>query len=214
MLLGIYGSGGFGREVKEIAEICNLWDELVFIDDTVEAGIFQGLKRMPFDFFGNSYGVREAEVVIALGEPEYKRELYEKVKKKGYSFANVIDPRSNVSISAKMGKGIVIYAGAFVSSNVIIEDNVCIGLKTIIGHDCVVHQHCQIAPGVILGGRCIIECGTYIGMGVPVKEDITVGADAIVGMGSVVLRDIPENVIALGNPARAMKHKDDKKVFQ
>ena len=64
MVLGIYGSGGFGREVKEIAETCDSWGELIFIDDTVEEGMFQGIKRVPLELFCNRYRPEKAKVVM------------------------------------------------------------------------------------------------------------------------------------------------------
>ena len=45
-------------------------------------------------------------------------------------------------------------------------------------------------------------------------QGISIGNDTIVGMASVVHRDIPDNVIALGNPARPMKNNDDHRVFR
>ena len=54
----------------------------------------------------------------------------------------------------------------------------------------------------------------YIALNVPVKEETRIGDNSIIGMGAVVLRDIPENVIAMGNPARPIKNKNDSKVFK
>ena len=33
MILGIYGAGGLGREVLELARIINTWEKIIFIDD-------------------------------------------------------------------------------------------------------------------------------------------------------------------------------------
>ena len=64
-----------------------------------------------------------------------------------------------------------------------------------------------------MAGGCVVGCATYIGLSVPVKQGIKIGKNVVVGMGSVVVRDIPDNVIAMGNPARPMKNKDDSRVF-
>ena len=50
-------------------------------------------------------------------------------------------------------------------------------------------------------------------MGALILEKVSVGSESIVGMGSVVYRDIPDGVIALGNPARVARKNEDKKVF-
>ena len=54
---------------------------------------------------------------------------------------------------------------------------------------------------------------SFVGMGALIKENILIGDSVIVGMGSVVYRDIQDNVIAIGNPARVAKKNDDKQVF-
>lgn len=50
-------------------------------------------------------------------------------------------------------------------------------------------------------------------MGAPVRELLPIGESSIVGMGSVVHRDIPDGVIALGDPVRVAKRNEDKIVF-
>lgn len=214
MVLGIYGSGGSGREVKDIADMIGTWEEIIFIDDTVESGVFKGVKRMPFDCFCKTFDKKNSEVIVALGEPEYKKKLYKKVKDRDYSFANVIHPTAWISPSAKLGRGIIIKAGVIISCDAVVEDNVRIEPFAIIGHDCIVRESTQISPNVTMGGCSEIGAESYIGINVPIKENLKIGSNVVIGMGSVVLRDIPDNVIAMGNPARAMKHKDDSKVFK
>jgi len=43
--------------------------------------------------------------------------------------------------------------------------------------------------------------------------EVKIGDSSIIGMGSVVYKDIPDEVIALGNPARVARKNEDKKVF-
>ncbi|MCI8416933.1 MAG: acetyltransferase [Lachnospiraceae bacterium] len=214
MILGIYGSGGSGCEVREIAEQQNIWEKIVFIDDMVEVGVFKGIERMPFKSFVQIYDKDTAEIVIALGEPEHKIALCHKVKEKEYPLAKVLHPMAWISPSANLEEGLIVHAQSFISSDTLIEENTCIEPGTIVGHDCIIRRNCQIAPNATLGGHCEVGEGTYIGMNVSVKEGIKIGKNSIIGMGSTVLRDIPENVIALGNPARVMKYKNGTKVFR
>lgn len=214
MVLGIYGSGNLGREIHEMASQSAEWEEIIFIDDTVEPGIFRNTRRIPFELFRKKYSVDNTKVVIALGEPAYRVDLYNKCKEEGYGLANIIYPLVWISQSAKLGEGVIIYPHTFISCNTIVEDNVFLGPGVMIGHDCMIHRNSQISSGVAFGGNCVVGEGVYIGMNVPVKEKIKIGANSVIGMGSVVSRDIPDNVIALGNPARVMKYKDDNKVFK
>ena len=45
----------------------------------------------------------------------------------------------------------------------------------------------------------------WLGGGVIVCPGVTIGANTVVGAGSVVVRDLPANVVAVGNPARVVR---------
>lgn len=51
--------------------------------------------------------------------------------------------------------------------------------------------------------------GAWLGFGVIVLDGVTIGAGAIVGAGSVVTKDVPDNAIAVGNPARVVASRGD-----
>ena len=71
-----------------------------------------------------------------------------------------------------------------------------------------------ISSMVNIGGKTVIGRNTYIGMGALVKDQVRIGDGVIVGMGSVVFNDLPDNVIALGNPARPMRPNLEQRVFK
>lgn len=212
--LGIYGCGGAGRESKEIAEMMGKWSEIFFIDDAYDDDIFKDVRRMNYAHFIERYSPEDTEVSISLGEPELKVKLYERLKADGYSLADIIHPSSHISPSASYGHGLILKSNALISTNAIVGENVSIEENGIVGHDSTIGNNCQISANVIVAGGCQIGEATYIGLNVPIKQGTKIGNNCIIGMGSVVLRDIPDNVIALGNPARPMKNKDDSRVFK
>ena len=45
----------------------------------------------------------------------------------------------------------------------------------------------------------------WIGAGVQVMPGVTIGSNVVIGGGSVVVKDIPSNVVAVGNPCRVVR---------
>lgn len=50
-----------------------------------------------------------------------------------------------------------------------------------------------------------IEEGVWIGAGVVILPGVTIGRNSVIGAGSVVTKDVPENVVAVGDPCRVMR---------
>ena len=65
-----------------------------------------------------------------------------------------------------------------------------------------------------VAGDCTVGSNTYLAINVCMRQGVSIGNNTIVGMASVVHRDLPDNIIALGNPARAMKKNDERRVFK
>ena len=45
----------------------------------------------------------------------------------------------------------------------------------------------------------------WIGAGVIIVPGITIGDNSVIGAGSVVTKDVPANVVAVGNPCRVLR---------
>ena len=84
------------------------------------------------------------------------------------------------------------------------------GLGIVINSNAIIGDNCQIGQNVTIGGRNgmpppVIGDNVLIGANALVLGDISIGNNAVIGAGSVCLIDIPENAVAVGNPARIIK---------
>ena len=71
-----------------------------------------------------------------------------------------------------------------------------------LGHDVIVGEDCELAPGVTVGGEVTIGDRVKIGMNTCVRPRVVIGDGARIGCGSVVIRDVPAGETWAGNPAR------------
>lgn len=216
--LFVYGAGGFGKEVMDVARRRNAatgeWRDICFVDDVRTERVRYGAQLFPFDSPDVKGGLDEAEFVIALGEPAYRETLAQKLLHAGARLGRVIDTSALIADSAIVDEGAVIAPLCSISSDARVGRHASVNTMSIVGHDVQLGEYAVISSMVNIGGGGVIGSGSYIGMGALIKEGVRIGANAIVGMGSVVYADIPDDVIALGNPARVARPNTDRKVFK
>ena len=56
----------------------------------------------------------------------------------------------------------------------------------------------------------VLEDNVWLGLNVVVLKGVTIGKNSLIGANSVVTKDIPANVIAVGNPCRVIKQIEPK----
>ncbi len=111
--------------------------------------------------------------------------------------------------NAHIGKSVKVSSHTFICEGVIIEDNVFIGHNVSFIND--KYPRATNADGSaqseadwkVVPTR--VKKGASIGTSATILCGVTIGEGAIVGAGSVVTRDVPDNAIVAGNPARQMR---------
>jgi UDP-3-O-[3-hydroxymyristoyl] glucosamine N-acyltransferase len=89
--------------------------------------------------------------------------------------------------------------------NTIIGNNVKIDNLVHIAHNVQIDKNSLIVAGVVVCGSVKIGSNCFIGANSTIREGLTIGNNVVVGMGSVVTKNIPDNEIWAGNPAKFLK---------
>ena len=209
----LYGAGGLGLETMDIlthAMAAGLVapHDCWFIEDDATRKDVNG-----FPVCDIADCVPGSKVTIAVGEPVVRQKLMEKAEAAGLKLATLISPAAVVSSLAQIEPGVIIAPFCSVQARARIEKNVGVNTMAIVGHDVLVRSGAVISSMVNLGGAVQVGSLSYIGMGALIREKLTIGERTIIGMGSVVYADMPDGVIAMGNPARVARRNEDQKVF-
>lgn len=217
MVLGIYGAGGLGREVLELARTIDrrekTWEDFIFIDDGEVAPEVNGARTFAYGEAVAAYQ-GNLEITLGIGEPSTREKLWAKIERDGIQAATLIHPGVPIPETTAIGKGVTIQVGCFISCNVTIEDYVYIQPHANIGHDDILKKGCVISGFCNLSGNVKVGEYSYLGISSCYKEGVSIGDHAIVGMGAVACRDVGDGLIALGNPARPMRKNEDMRVFR
>jgi len=70
-------------------------------------------------------------------------------------------------------------------------------------------NHVHISPGAHLAGHVHVGTLTHIGIGASVIQRVKIGRNVIIGAGAAVIDNIPDNVTAVGVPAKVLKQHGD-----
>lgn len=213
--IAIFGAGGLGREVLQIIHDINnenpnnpIWNPVGFLVDEQYVGEdVHGLPTLSsLDWLKEN---TETEIVIAIGSSAHRARIAEKIKRTTSNhFAKLVHPRAWIGKNVSIGCGSIICAGALITTDVIIGENVHINIGCTIGHDAIFKNYATLNPCVNISGNVHIEEGSEIGTGSILIPHTKIGSWSIIGAGSVVLKSIPENSTAVGSPAKVIKTRE------
>ncbi len=120
---------------------------------------------------------------------------------------NVVHPMAIISKHAKIGQGNLIEAFTKIANGAKLGNHCIINSFSAVNHDQTIGDNVLIAGNVSMAGKSI-GSHTIIADGASIAFKKSVGTKCIIGDGSVVTKDIPDNVIAYGNPARIIRKND------
>lgn len=142
---------------------------------------------------------------LGVANAYVKRKVVDSFNVSELTFINIKHESSLISSTAKLGEGLLINNLAAIGPHASIGNFVNIGNRASVNHHCVLEDFVSVNPGSMICGGCYIGEGTLIGAGSVLRDGIKIGKNSIIGAGSVVVRDIPDGVVAYGNPCKPMR---------
>jgi len=216
MKIVVIGAGGHARVILDVLkaqgghEIIGIIDKNHHPDENLEGvPILCTFDKLPELI--SKEGVEGA--IVAVGDNHIRKNYYNELKKLGLKLVNAIHPSASIASNVELGEGIVICRETIVCVDAKIGNNCILNSGAIIEHQDILEDHVHIAPGVNLAGRVTVKEGSFVGIGSNVIQRITIGKNSIIGAGSIVIEDIPNNVVAVGTPAKVVKEVTEKQEF-
>ena len=148
----------------------------------------------------------ESFAILTVSYPSVKEKFFKKLKETGINLAiktinfSAYPDRTHKSLLT--GEGCTIWSHSSLQPDVKLGKGVTISTAAIIGQEVEIGDfssvtaNAMIAGGVKIGKRC------YIGSGAVIVNVATLGDGCFITAGSVVASDVPQDMKAIGNPAR------------
>lgn len=210
----IFGTAGNSLDILDTIDDINAradghkYDCLGFLDDnpSLWGKPFHGIKVLgPLTMASE---LKDCFFVNGIGSPTnfWKKEII--IEKTGVTFdrfETIVHPTASVSRMAKLGPGTVVFQNVTITSNVQVGKHVIILPNSVVSHDDTIGDYSCITGGVCISGEVKIGKSCYLGTRSVVRGGVEIGDYCLIGMGSVVLRNIPDNSVVIGNPARFLR---------
>lgn len=121
-------------------------------------------------------------------------------------------------LTCAFGKTVTIGEGTYINSNLTLVDDykITIGSGVLIGPNVMISStghpvHYKLRPnGEVYSFAVVIEDNVWIGGNVSICPGVTIGANSVIGAGSVVIKDVPPNTVAAGNPCKVIRSITDR----
>jgi len=207
--LFVYGAGKHSQVVVETIRRQGRYELLGLVDDDLAK---KGRDMLGVPILGGheqlasllAAGVRHC--FIAVGDNHARHQAMEELLRLGFEPITVVDPTAIVLAQTSLGPGTLILGHCHVGVNSVLGKACIISVSSMVGHDCCLEDYVHLTPGVLLGGNVRIGEESFLGLGTGVLPNVCIGRRVIVGAGAAVIRDLPDDVVAAGVPARILRY--------
>jgi sugar O-acyltransferase (sialic acid O-acetyltransferase NeuD family) len=128
--------------------------------------------------------------------------IHRRFRARGLRLVSIVHPDASVCATSKLGAGTQVLAQAVVAADAIVGVACIVNHRASVDHECRIGDGVHLAPGATLCGLVTLADNVMVGAGAVVLPRLSIGENSIIGAGAVVTRDLPANVVVVGNPAR------------
>jgi len=207
--IAIIGSGDLGQLIAhhcladKQAKVVGFFDDFKTKSDVVDdIPVLGGVNDIKGLFDAKAFD----ELILAIGYKhfEFRSSVFEKFQGQ-IPFATLIHSSCFVDTSCKIGEGVCLLPGSTLDRNVIIQPNVLINVGCTIAHDSTIDTHTFLSPSVSVAGFVKIGSKCNIGINATIIDNISITNTVQIGGGTVVIKDIKNEGLYVGNPARFIR---------
>jgi len=204
--LYIFGAGGSGREVAWLAE--QAWGSavhLIFLVDHPKY-LSEPVNNIPVQLLSEANRISDARFLVAIGDPKLRRKAAYACSDAGLQPTILVHPRAEISHWVKLDEGVVICAGAVITTNISIGKHVQINVCCSVSHDVSIGEFSTLSPGAHISGNVQIGRGVFIGTGACIINGkpgapLVISDDAVVAAGACVTGPVEAGALVAGVPA-------------
>jgi len=201
----IIGSSGHAHVLKSMIADGDCFSFSGFIEKDNENRASDDLILYESQFLASQKN-QKINLLLGIGDRSRRvADIMEKFLANNANFPSLIHHTSAIDKTAIIGTGSVCLPLSSVKANSSIGAFSIINNNSVVGHDSEISQFVHLSLGAVICGNAKIGEHTLIGANATVLPGITIGKNCIIGAGSIVTKNVPDNEIWSGNPAKKSK---------
>lgn len=209
-VFGLFGTGGFGREIISFSRKHFKSNEIKFIDDNELNNNVNGFEVLSRTEFLN-LPVEKKFFNVSIADNKKREEIAEFFNSNACKPIELFSSLSILNDNTFIGQGSVRCDYTIISPNVHIGKYFHANRFSQIAHDCKIGNYVTFAPQVNCNGNVHVHDYVYVGTGAIIKNGtkdrpLVIGEGSIIGMGAVITKDVEPYTTMIGNPAKKMKN--------
>ncbi|MBQ6174878.1 MAG: hypothetical protein IJK28_09665 [Clostridia bacterium] len=162
------------------------------------------LKEKDTYFFCAYEGIRD---------PHLSYNLWKELPIPKDRYINLIDPNAVIPEGfVKVGVGVLAAPFVQVSPDAIISDNVMLLGNAFVGHNSFIGEFSHVTTNSVVGAYVHVGKAVTVGMNSTLLGRVHVGDFTLIGAGSMVTKDVPNDVIVAGNPAKVLRARGEQEL--
>src|SRR5690606_12803528 len=209
----IVGVGTYGEVYAKY--LSDKYHIVGFVDDNdsligteIHGHVVLGKVNLLFAY--GKLNVNETSVFVPIGDNSIRTKLLEQIRTFGYDTPSFIHDTVIIDSSVTLEPPIYILPGTQIMPYTHISKDVMISMGVKIAHHTTIKRGCFFSQGTNVGASILIEDLAYIGIGATLMTGVKkIGVNSLVGAGAVVIRDVPDDAVVAGVPAKVLKIKND-----
>lgn len=184
----LIGGGGHCKAVIDVIEQESKYTIAGIIDTKEKIG----QRVFDYEIIGSDNELEELfkryqYACITVGQiksPVPRQNLFNQLKKIGYTLPTIISPFAYVSKYSTVGEGTIIMHHSLINANAKIGSNCIINTKALVEHDSIVEDDCHISTAAVINGGVKVKKGSFMGSNSTSKEAIEISG--FIKAGSVI----------------------------
>lgn len=205
----IVGAGTYGQiyaqYLGENYNVCGFIDDNLSLHNTIIDNVpVLGDINCLHDYISHH---PETAIFVPIGNNNVRTKLLKDFDAKGYNIPSFVHNDTIIHPSVVIGKAVYILPATNVMPSTVLGNYVMVSMGVNIAHHVVIGEGCFFSQGSNIGASIKIGNKAYFGIASTVMTGVrSVGSETMIGAGAVVIKDVEDNSVMVGNPARFLRY--------